>query len=681
MACALLCLLAQLVPLAARGDDKPGHTGDKAPDSIVLPGQRVHGKRPVGKAAELDGGQAVDVVRGKDLRERHAELAEALAQLPGVQVLRMGGIGSPALLSVRGSSGDQVAIMLGDAVLDLADGAPLDLADVPLLGIERVEVYRGLAPLQVGTQPLGGTVRLTLRQGAGNGAQATAALGSYGTHQAEVGVGHSFGSWDGFAGLRLLESAGNFAYRSSGGTAFVGSDDRQQNRINNDLHRLGGVLSAQGHWSDRAHWSLRWLGSGLEQGAPGAAVFPALHTRFAQNRQVLVGTATFDDLDARGSQLLLTTHAVGRWSEVTDTLGELGFPWHASQQMTGGGAAAQLRLPVVNDEAATLTGLGRLSGVATQVQGLDLIANQQRPASQRRAAQGSLGALGRLGDWQATASTGGELAQQTVADSRQYASSYSQSRDNNRAAWHAALALRWQPQPQWLVDVAARRGLRLPNLQEMFGNSAAVIGNPALQNEQATSLELGTLGKTRAGPIGLTGEVRGHATWANNLIQLMGLGPHQAIYQNVGEARLVGGEASMSGDWRELRVDVRHTTLVSRDTSGRIGYDGKALPLRPRTRWGGTARWQATDGNWRPSLWFSLDWQAGSFVDAANLVVVPARTVAAAGVRVATSNPSVFIDLRVDNLANSAIYDLIGYPLAGRTVWLQLGWRGGGDAP
>ncbi len=649
--------------------------------AVVLPGKRVKGKRPVGKGAELDGGQAVTVVTGQELREHHAELAEALAQLPGAQVLRTGGVGSPALLSLRGSTVEQVAILLGDAVLDLADGAPLDLSDVPLLGVDRVEIYRGLAPLQVGSQPLGGTLRLTLRRGAGSSAQATAAMGSYGTHQGEVGASVG-GEWgDGYAGLRWLESTGNFPYLARGGTAYVRSDDHMRTRANNDLHRLGGVLSLQGRWSPDSAWTVHWLGSGLEQGAPGAAVFPALHARYSQNRQILVATASRDHLGRLDARAELAIHAVGRWSEVEDTLGEMGFPWRATQRMLGGGAAGLLRVPLVDRDDRQLTLHGRVGAQATQIQGAELLSHTDRPASLRQSGQASLGALGRLGAWQATWSGGGELAHQQVTDLRQYASSYSQPRQDTLPAWHTALALRWQPQDHWLVDAALRRALRLPNLQEMFGDSATVIGNPQLLSETASSAELGALGKTRMGPIAVTGELRGHATWAENLIQLVGLGPHQAMYQNVGQARLLGAEATLAADWNGLRGELRHTTLVTRDQSGRVGYDGKVLPMRPRTRWGGLARWQTDLGSWRSSLWASLDWQAGAFVDAANLVVTPARTLAAAGIRLSTSQPSIFVDLRVDNVTNAAVYDLIGYPLAGRTLWLQLGWHADAGTP
>jgi outer membrane receptor protein involved in Fe transport len=118
--------------------------------------------------------------------------------------------------------------------------------------------------------------------------------------------------------------------------------------------------------------------------------------------------------------------------------------------------------------------------------------------------------------------------------------------------------------------------------------------------------------------------------------------------------------------------------LVTIDDSAQVAYRGKALPLWPRSRWNGRVAWQIpmAQDDLRASVWTAAQWQAGYYLDAANLVALPSRTLVSAGVRTDLPRWGVHIDVRVDNAADVPWYDLVGYPLPGRTAWLQVGWSG-----
>jgi iron complex outermembrane receptor protein len=113
---------------------------------------------------------------------RVEDLPAVLSQLVGVRVTQYGGLGSFATVSIRGSSSSQVRTFL--------DGVPIDdpylgltnIADLPLGGVDRVEVYRGFSPPSLGGSAIGGALQLVTRMEGTHdatlsGAEASAAAG------------------------------------------------------------------------------------------------------------------------------------------------------------------------------------------------------------------------------------------------------------------------------------------------------------------------------------------------------------------------------------------------------------------------------------------------------------------------------------------------------------------------
>ena len=70
------------------------------------------------------------------------DLPQLLAEQPGVSVTRMGGLGSLATLSLRGSSANQVEVYFDGVPLSAASGGGVDVGLIPVVDLGSVEVYR-----------------------------------------------------------------------------------------------------------------------------------------------------------------------------------------------------------------------------------------------------------------------------------------------------------------------------------------------------------------------------------------------------------------------------------------------------------------------------------------------------------------------------------------------------------
>ena len=83
-------------------------------------------------------------------------LADVLAQLPGLQLRRLGGIGDPAYAGIRGSSSQQVEVWVDGVPLNPLGTTGVDLSEINLDNYDRIEVWRGFSPPYLGGAPIGG---------------------------------------------------------------------------------------------------------------------------------------------------------------------------------------------------------------------------------------------------------------------------------------------------------------------------------------------------------------------------------------------------------------------------------------------------------------------------------------------------------------------------------------------
>ncbi|MGD1945749.1 MAG: carboxypeptidase-like regulatory domain-containing protein, partial [Croceivirga sp.] len=148
----------------------------------------VKGKSDASKLRES--AQAVNVVTTETVKLQTADLGEIMAKTEGVSVQRGGGLGSIARFALGGLSGDQIRFFYNGVPLDFSPYA-FGLANVPVNAIDRVEVYKGVVPIQFGADALGGAVNLVPPQTNKKiGGSLSYQTGSFGTHRATTNLEH-----------------------------------------------------------------------------------------------------------------------------------------------------------------------------------------------------------------------------------------------------------------------------------------------------------------------------------------------------------------------------------------------------------------------------------------------------------------------------------------------------------
>ncbi|GAA4791503.1 TonB-dependent receptor [Olivibacter ginsenosidimutans] len=114
----------------------------------------------------------------------NADINQVLNVTTGVRIREEGGLGSNFKFSLNGFSGNQVKFFMDGLPMDNF-GSSLTLNNFPVNMAERVEVYKGVLPINLGTDALGGAVNIVTRSNS-NYLDVSYAIGSFNTHRASV---------------------------------------------------------------------------------------------------------------------------------------------------------------------------------------------------------------------------------------------------------------------------------------------------------------------------------------------------------------------------------------------------------------------------------------------------------------------------------------------------------------
>ncbi len=163
-------------------------------------------------AAATAPGAAVTVVDAARFAGEAKGAAELLATSPGVAVTDHGGVGAMATVSIRGSSADQVKVLLDGVPLNPSAGGGVDLSSIPPQWISRIEVVRGTEGVHHGTGALGGVVNVITAPPRAGSWSASATAGSFGTYQADAQTGAGGDGWGLLGSVAASRSDGDFTY-------------------------------------------------------------------------------------------------------------------------------------------------------------------------------------------------------------------------------------------------------------------------------------------------------------------------------------------------------------------------------------------------------------------------------------------------------------------------------------
>lgn len=127
----------------------------------------------------------INSVDTKKMANLTSNLSQILNKTTGVKVREQGGMGSDFDFSINGLSGSAVKFYIDGIPLDLM-GSSITLNTIPVNLSERIEVYKGVVPVHLGSDALGGAVNIITNQKITDYLDVSYSLGSFNTHSASL---------------------------------------------------------------------------------------------------------------------------------------------------------------------------------------------------------------------------------------------------------------------------------------------------------------------------------------------------------------------------------------------------------------------------------------------------------------------------------------------------------------
>ena len=620
-----------------------------------------------------------------------ASVADAIGSTVGTQTHALGGLGAFESVTVRGASPGNTEVLIDGVPLARIAAVTTALGRFALASFGEVDLYRGAVPVELGGAGVGGALDLITRLGRdddGNRVNASAGFGSFGARHVRLHYGDAWGTLVSSTTVGYQGAAGDYTYFSDNGTPLNTKDDHYVTRTNDAFDQID-VASRVGLAGTPTNGGLRvaWK----DQGLPGNVAMPTTASKLRTldvvgdaHAQQAVGASSAKELG----------YVLVESQELRDPLGELGLGAQARDYLTLSAGATGTWLAPIGRHRAT---------VGVELRGdrfTDADANAARPALVGDREGGALLAafditLDPDARLVVTPSVRFDVVRTAPTPSGEPDEPPVMVRDDEVAS--PRVSMRAAITQDASLKASAGWYERLPTLIELFGDRGTIIGSPDLLPERGPSAEAGAVWAP-ATALGLADrimiEADGFATRSHDTIALVPTAGFAVRAMNIADALTYGAELVATARLaRIVTVTANYTRLVTAQLVADPDFANKALPREP-----GHAVYARADAvhellGHRANAWFDASWDSAAYLDQANLQEVPSRLLLGCGARIEIVH-ALGISLAVGNLANlrvqelqlvpppsptitqapTALADLQGFPLPGRSFYVTVDW-------
>jgi iron complex outermembrane receptor protein len=599
-------------------------------------------------------------VVGEELRRPGASAAEVLARVPGVEVTRTGSSSDLSTAAIRGATSAETPVYLAGVRLNDDLTGTADLSTVPLYMIDRVEVYRGNAPLDADRLGIGGAIFFEPRLPSRSELDAGVSFGSFAQRSLYVSGATSGGPVRALVSVRRDAAKNDFTYTLDDGS--------KRRRTNADFGATDAWALARYELGKGARVTTVVHAYDREQGSPGLAVIENEQARTRARRLLGAIAARIPcGRSASGAEscaLELSTSVLASTSVLTDPTGVLaGAPFVAT---SGERIEEQARVTADAGDALTFAGVATVAveHIAVDKPGDAEVRAQRltlRPAATTTWHAGTRTDVVATGNLECHATRGGGTG--------------SDGCDGANPAGRVGVLHRLGE-----IELRANVGhyVRTPTLGELYGVSAVVRGNPHLSSEEGDTLDAGVHAGGRIGVLQAAGDVFAFGRLVSDLVAYRQNFLGVVVPYNVGRARVLGAElAGTAVLFSFVRQAISATLLDARDTSEGRTTANDILPFRPRLYLSEltelvTERGLPPLSVDRATAGVRVTYRSSRYADAAGLIVIPDETLVDIEASAAFLRRALTARLSLRNVFDGRQVDTVGLPLPGRSVMVSI---------
>jgi outer membrane cobalamin receptor len=225
----------------------------------------VEAKSPVQRLRESS--YNVIAVDTRALQNTSLNLSHALDRVSGVKIRETGGVGSSSHISLNGFSGRHVKLFMDGMPME-SFGTSFRLNNIPVHLAERIEVYKGVVPIELGGDALGGAINIITGQSRRTSVDASFSYGSFNTYKANIDVIYSARNGF-FVRLNAYQNYSDNSYKvktrlltfHADGSSNYSREDYWFRRFHDNYHNEAVVVNtgvAKKKWADRLQFKFTY---------------------------------------------------------------------------------------------------------------------------------------------------------------------------------------------------------------------------------------------------------------------------------------------------------------------------------------------------------------------------------------------------------------------------------------
>ncbi len=619
----------------------------------------------IGDTAEGEFTGFREVIQKEQLQQAGSSLAEVVATESGVQFKQSGGLGSHSTVSLRGSSAEQVNVYLDGILLNEASGGGVNFSDIELMQAEKVEVYKGTVPVQLGNTAIGGAINITTARATGRPVTSMLiGIGSFGSSRFSAafrGPASLLNEQTLVGSFSYRQSANDFPFLNDNGTNFNTTDDSRERRNNGQTrslsgfiktgHRLGNNLKLEHALQlyDRSQGVANWRNS-----ERGAAQLESNNVQWRSTVRKDSGVGQWSSLwELTGSvknELYDDRNAsIGNASQLIDSdtsvMGVRGY-WEKVQNHSSLSASVRMR----SEALESINHLTQINATDAKRQRADISAQHNRYFNG------------------ATSLVSSSLSGFVVSDDYEI-ENFEQARDDySTSTLLPQLGFSHTLSDRWLMLGNASRQKRVPSFFELFGSQGLFEGNPSLKTESSTNFDIGV--KWNSDPsqaIDQTLSATYFYSQRKDLIVRTYSAQGVGRSQNLSKAVVRGLEFAATAQWQQgFGLDASLTLQDAENRSRISGSTGKQLPGEAEVDGALTASWK--NAQWK--LQYEFKANLNRFYDSANFLVAADQRLH--GLSLSRYWKDWRLDVEINNLTNHNYEDFNGYPRPGRVGFISV---------
>jgi outer membrane cobalamin receptor len=559
-------------------------------------------------------------------------VGEILTAAQSVLIQERGGLSGLKTVTLRGAQATQILVLQDNLRLNNPQNGLVDLNVLPLLGTDRIEVARGSASAQYGSEAIGGVIHLrTLPPPNRFSGQAEYTFGDFGTDIKRLRLGHSAGPVAAVFGFGRVRSDGDFTYRINGADS---------TRRNNALDRREFYGRADANFSPRFRAAAFHQQIDNTQGSPGSLSFSSATAKLDDKNHLTAINAEWRQND------VLQLNSQVSFQKLDQTFSDPAFAFSSRHEAEG------LEL-ILHNRSRVQRQLELLYGVEFshyELQSTDL-SNPQR--DQRSAFIQA--------EWR--------HSQVREAHSREWLILPAVRFDDYSDAGQRLtpkLGLTWRR--LGVIGLTARvnagQSFRVPNLNELFWPSSPYYsGNPNLHPETGSSVDGGlVLQISQAGNWQV--EITGFYSALDSLIIDTPDASGRLMPQNIEKAKLRGLESSLAWHGADDRFTFKIAHTYLKATNEGEANNGKALVYRPQDKLDASVGLTIAKFN----LHVAYQFIGKRFTDPQNTATQPSYSLVnlAMGGKVHLDELRFGVNVELRNVFDEQYSMIAGYPMPGR---------------